>query len=418
MSDKLLTVIRDSGLVIVVVGICLVGLLTGCKHHLTGNSAGSKIMRDTPLENDGTGVSERVRNGRGGVQVVVDPGKAPPVDAGKPVSAEGGDGAAEPGPRAQPDESYPVNAMVGQVNGKAIYARTVFEPIDAQLKSLGRQLAAYEFRSRAQELISSRLYQIVADALILGEAQRSLSDVEQVALKEMVKRKREELLRLYGQGSLMLAEKNILAETGLTLDETLEEYRQAEVVKRHLQQTILPKINVTRRDIERYYNDHFEEFNAELRRTIRLIRVDDRSQADHVIELLKTGEPFEAVASLEINRFHPDEGGLMAETTGDNVFGKEPLNEAMKELDEGEYSQSIELGDEYWFIYIENLERPKGVSLHDSQLAIRQKLQNMQYRDLSNRYRRKLFEEGSYNPIDEMAARLVHIAVSRYVVNP
>ena len=68
---------------------------------------------------------------------------------------------------------YTVDAMVGQVNGKPIYASTVFESIFEQLAALGRSLPRAEFRQRAGQLIEARLGQIVTDALILGEAESS-----------------------------------------------------------------------------------------------------------------------------------------------------------------------------------------------------------------------------------------------------
>ena len=225
--------------------------------------------------------------------------------------------------------AYPLDAMIRQVNGRAVYASTVLGNIDEQLRALGRDLPPRQFAQRARELIKGQLEQHVMDSLLLGEAMRDLSPGEQTGLQIMVQREREKLLRERGRGSLAVAEAAIREATGKSLEQTLEEFRQRVVLQRYLRQKLLPRINVTRRDIERYYTEHPEQFTPTATRDLRLIRVTTEADAFFVKQQLDDDRPFEELAGSEMNTFKRSAGGEMAAAQGNEPFGDAPLNEAV-----------------------------------------------------------------------------------------
>lgn len=312
---------------------------------------------------------------------------------------------------------FTVDAMVGQVNGKPIYASRVFEAILEQLAALGRSLPQGEFRQRAAQLIEARLVQIVTDALILGEAESALTAQEQAGLQNILKQQREELIRFWGKGSIALAQENLVRQTSRDLDQTLAETRQRFIVQRYLRQELFPKINVTRKDIERYYNDHLDQYNPPTTRTLRLIRVEDPAAADQIDQALGQGQPFEQVASLPINKYRPAGGGLMFDKAqGDQVFGQPQLNEAMLRLTVGEHSPRIYVDNTYWWIGVESINTPQGQSLTEVQLEIESLLQRQQFQELTRQYRQQLFKTGSYNPLEQMNRALLEVAMNRFAV--
>ncbi len=314
----------------------------------------------------------------------------------------------------QPDAGYALNAMVGQVNGQAIYANTVLFEIEDQLKAIARRpnMTRAAFRDQASRLIAARVQQIVLDALIYGEAERDLSEGEQEGLKQLVKTKREELLRIWGMGSPTLADMRLKQETGLTLEETVEDWRKQAVVQKYLREKLLPRINVTRRDIERYYREHeAEEFRPGATRTIRIIRVYNEEDVQAVDRLL-TQAPFEEVARNPINLYKPQDGGLFGEGIGQLRDG--PLNDAMLELQEGEHAGPVRMGGAYWYVFVEQLDAPEHRTLQQAQIEIENKLRNRQYQVLSEKYRADLFRFGSYNSLEQMIDELVDIAMNRY----
>lgn len=318
-------------------------------------------------------------------------------------------------PATSQPASYTLDGMVGQVNGQPIYAYTFFEPIHEQLATIGRREPRLVFQQRARELIIKRLDEIVFDALILGEAERDLSSQEQQGLQNMLKEQREEFLRQFGQGSLALANARLGEREGMTLDQKMTATRQKIIVQRYLRQKLLPKINVTRKDIERYYNDHLKEYNPPAGRTLRVIRAMDAAAADKIDKLLHAGTPFADVAGSRINQYLPEQRGLLQDTnSGEKIFGPEPLNEALAKLKPGQHSPRVQLGESSWWVFLESINAGKARPLRDAQLEIEELLRRQRFQMLSQRYRQRLMSEGSFNSLDEMTEAMMRIALSRY----
>ena len=236
-------------------------------------------------------------------------------------------------------------------------------------------------------------------------------------MQNILKQQREELIRFWGKGSIALAQDNLVRQTSRDLDQTLAETRQRFLVQRYLRQELFPKINVTRKDIERYYNDHLNEYNPPTTRTLRLIRVKDLAVADQVDQALSQGQPFEQVASLPVNRYRSADAGLMSEKAqGNQVFGQAPLNEAMLRLAVGEHSPRIHVEDTYWWIGVEAIDTMQGRSLTEVQLEIESLLRRQRFQELTRQYRQQLFKTGSYNPLGQMSQALLEVAMSRFAV--
>lgn len=400
--------------------------LAGCAADQSGDAA--KPSRTVPADlttgetpdaqaHDDISKALRADDAREGADNAAPAEATPPIETGP--SSPGGPGGAAPGEpgvqQASLDDrpSYVLDAMVGQVNGRPIYADTILDPIEPQLQALARQVGPGEFRQRATQLIEATVRQIVLDALILGEAERDLSDRERAGLQGMVLRHREELLRQYGQGSLSLTEHNLQQATGKSLEQTLEEYRQKVLVSRYLANNLRPKINVTRWDIERYYRDHQDEFNPKASRVLRLIRVQNDEEAQRVREMLQT-RPFEEVALDKINLYKPAQGGLMDATQGTAVFDNDAMNQALAELGEGEWAGPFQLSGRPVFVFVEELTEAKSIPLKEAQPIIERRLRENQFRQLTDDYNRRLFEQGSFEPLPQMVDRLVQIALARY----
>lgn len=333
-----------------------------------------------------------------------------------------GDAAADAGQRVKriqeeqnPDTEYLLDAMVGSVNGVPVYASEIFKEIDPQLQALSKSQSVPEFRKLAAQLINARLQQMVTDTLIYGEAERDMTARELPGLRMMLDDYREELLREYGEGSLMRAESKLLDERGQTVDQAVQARREEIVVRRYMQRKVTPKIVVTRRDIERFYKENEERFNPPPKRIIRLIVVSNDQELAEVESRLAAGQTFEEIAKDEnLNKYSPDEGGLWGEVEGNEPFGNDDINVALAKLRQGQNSPGIKTPRGYWILYVDEETTEPSISLRDAQLKIDAILKQQQFRYLSELERQRLLKQGSYNPLDEMAAALLDIAMSRY----
>lgn len=319
-------------------------------------------------------------------------------------------------PSAGAGDDFTIDAMVGQVNGQALYASQVLEPLAPLLIKDSERMDADVFRVATEKNISKRVEQIVFDALLLGEAERDLSSAERTGVRLTLKQQRSELIRKHGRGSPSVADQTLLEKTGKNLEKTLLEIRQKMIIGRYVQKTIMPKINVSRKDIERYYRSHPEEFNPPTKRVLRLIRVLNEEEAAKVDVQLEDGKKFAEIAADPINRYNASKGGLM-EAEGDDVFRQEALNQALVKLKEGERSPRLKIdsnvGPSFWWVYLESVQT-KSISLADAQLPIERRMRLQRYQKLSLEYRKQVFRDGSHNSTKEMTRALVEIAMARF----
>ncbi len=315
--------------------------------------------------------------------------------------------------------------MVGQVHGRPIYASEVFKTLDAELTALGQKFPRQVFRRRivspapdGTRLIPDLLEGVVINALVLGDAERDLSDRHRSVVKNNLKEWREEILR-QAMGSVSRADQDLHDSTGIGLEETMEELRKGLVVKMYMQNKLAPRITVTRRDIQNYYHRHIEQFNEPPGRLVRMISTKDPQQADQIDRLLKAGTPFIEVAAMRVNQYKAAQNGLFAERAeGARIFEHEAINDAVLNLKEGEHASRIAYEGKFVWVFVEKIYPGSHRPLTEAQTEIDRTLRTRQYAKLFNEYRSRLLREGSYTPIAHMTDILVQIATNRYVVSP
>lgn len=315
---------------------------------------------------------------------------------------------------------YTVDAMVGQVNGKPIYASAIFRGIgEAQLQRLGQSLPRLAFREQAQRLIVTDLKSRVTNAVILAEAERGLSEQEQLGLLGFLKQEREKILANFGAGSAAVAEDKLLEEKGIGIEDELERRRQELLTQKYLREKLYPKVHVTRREVERYYNDHYDEFNPSPTATLRLILARTENKADQIEQALAGGENFDDVAA-EYSDFRKQQGGLMQPTQLEGPLAESSLlswpqlNEKVRKLSEGEHTDRTKIDAGYGWVKLEKLEGGEEKSLQDVYLQIENGLRNRKFSTLSRKYTQQLLENGNYTPVDQMVIALLDVAMARY----
>ncbi|WP_432799054.1 peptidyl-prolyl cis-trans isomerase [Poriferisphaera sp. WC338] len=315
------------------------------------------------------------------------------------------------------ESSLVINAMIGQINGNAIYADDVLAPLHEEFSTISRTATREDFYRRAIASVQQRVREIIDDTLLYGEAERSLNENEQYGLKMFINTRREELLRTYGQGSYSLADQKVHEEFGKSLEELLEDHRKKAVIQKHIDEELLSLISVSRRDVERYYRDHAEKYNPPVKRDVRMIRVATPELANEFQQKLADGESFIALASSESNTFMKFRKGQLKDLEGDEPLRKDlaSLNESLQTLKEGEFTpEPIVIGKNYWFVYVEKFNQAQRKSLRDVQMEIQNELRHQQYLTRQNQYMMKLYQNGSFSDPVEMSKKLVQIVMNRY----
>lgn len=346
--------------------------------------------------------------------IVIAPPSAPEQSAEEAAPASPPTEASSPRGR-----TYTVDAMVGQVNGESVYVRDVLDPIDAQLRALHRSVSAQQFVEQAGRLVRAQLEQIVLDRLILAQAESELTADERDRLRHIVSDIRAELIRRHGRGSEQLADATLGEKTGYGLEQTLRRERQKLLIGMYQQRHLVPRIDVSRADVEREYRAAGDQYRPAPARKVRMILVEAAASVERISRLLEDGEPFAQVASdASLNLYKPSEGGLFAEALTDTqVFGEAALNEALAGLEAGRTAGPLAMADgrQVW-LHVESISQGEARSLQDAQMEIERRLRERQAQVLTMQHRRELLLEGSYDPIPQMASQVMEIVRDRYLI--
>lgn len=367
------------------------------------------------------------------------PSPAPPTRPFKPVKmiamTEAAEGVLDvstiPGP--PPVETVPpplssegvivLDAKVGEINGRPIFASAFLEPLDGRLRALAKERAGNftAWQTEAARIIQAALEREVVDELLLAEAYAMLEpEQREYGLRVFLRQVRSDFIRR-SEGSAELADARLREQEGLTIDQKAKEALERELVATVVHRHILPRVNVSARDQREYYERHFDRFNPPGTAKLRVIRVPltDESGAESVRTALESGMSFEEAARLEANTYRRADAGLHEITvTGlyeeAEIFGITEINDAARALRPGETIGPITAANSLFWITLVSIDRPEGVDFYDAQLTISEELRNRQFREEENRYLDRLLKAGSYTNLEQTAERLLAIATERY----
>lgn len=338
---------------------------------------------------------------------------------------------AEPTAAIKPEakaDSRPVllDSLVGQINGKPVYASKFLAPLDARLRALVKELDNNRaWQQQAARIIYDRLIEQIRDELFLAEARATLTPEQRQGLLFFMNNIRENLAAATGAGSIENTDEILRAKEGIGLEDKVKQERDRALVQNLARRYVNPLVNVSWRDVRRAYERNYDEFNPPPIARLRIIMVGANDQAAQakVSEMLAAGKPFAEVAGLEANRFARAEGGLIerrvpGEYAKAKIFEDEGLNKAAQGLTAGGTTGPFDLPAQRvkaW-MHLEGFDQPPGRSLEEAQLAIFQKLRAQRFDDETRRFFERLLERGSRTNERDMAERLLAIASERYLI--
>lgn len=319
-----------------------------------------------------------------------------------------------------------IDAKVGDINGKAIYASEFFKSLDARFRAEAQTLPRNEWLAKADAEIRRKLNDLVNQELLRAEALASLTPEQRsYGIRAFMNSIRRDL-RLRNQGSTALASRRLADESGsgLTVDEMLQQRTEQALVAQQLDAKVRQRVHISWREIQREYDRLWDEFNPNPTAMYRLIRVptDDTDAIATIADALGTGTPFEQVAALPANGHRNSEGGLIPRELADGLASvklvrSETVNEAARSLAPGEVVGPIaDDGFTYW-IQLDRVVR-QATPLYDAQLLIAAQLQDSAGNEEFRNYIDQLRADASYTDLDRMARRLLAIAADRYDPQP
>lgn len=326
-----------------------------------------------------------------------------------------------------------VDARVGDINGKPIFASQFFDKDTPTTLALGvqlsqnaalvrqRKMTADAWRADASRQIALTLKGLVQDELFRAEAVASLTPQQRQGLFSFLEGLQENLRRESG-GSREAARRRI-EEEGLTTEEYLQRQEALALIGEQLHNKVTRRVNVTWRDISQAYNGRmYEKYNPPVRYNFRLIIVDgaDDAAKAEVQAQLASGKPFAQVAAMPLNGSRAATGGMQSprEIQGDvkdiKFFPNADLDDAAHSLAAGETAGPIKVGTQVAWVNFDSIENEKK-SIYDAQLEIYSTIFNDRLSTEQNKYYNQLLSHASVTSLIEMQNRLLQIAEERYL---
>ncbi len=312
-----------------------------------------------------------------------------------------------------------IDAKAGDISGHPIYVSSFFEPIKDRLIAAGQEKELGPWRSDAIEIVKSRLDGIIYDELLRAETIAALTPQQRVGLQSFLKDFRSNLLS-QNLGSAQLANRRILEEQGVTLDEALRQKELDTLVGLTLYQEINRRINISWRDIKQRYERDIDRYQPKPTIVLQVIRVlePEGELVDSITKRLNDGESFTEIASSDLNTFNKDTQGttetlLEGEFSETKFFAPPPLNEAVWGLSEGQWTGPVSLGNaNFWILYADRQQVSR--TLYEAQLEIFRELTIERREQERAEFLEDLIERARVSSRDEILLRLLYIAENNY----
>jgi hypothetical protein len=367
---------------------------------------------------------------------------SPAVRDAVQVPSSTGDGIASPAPAAtqsgdsqvQPQSRPPagtssgiamtIGTIVCEVNGNPIYADKVLASLGKPFAAEAKRRDAASFRKYAQHEINERVRLFIHTELAFAAATKNLDPKEQELAKNATMQWRMRKITEAG-GSLERAKAKAAAE-GLDFEEMVEEKFRENMVIIYYQKRLLPRTQVRAEDMRNYYYQHLKtRFTEPDQAQFRVIKIDTkktggeepaRDKINNLYQKAARGEDF-----AELARGSNDDPSLMR-NGGDvgwvhrGAFRLEELEKAVWQLEPGQVTQPIRIGDSFYIAKLEDrkLGRVKQFEEDAVQKQIKDELQREQLAVLKRRQDDALMREAIVHPMPPNVEPVVEMAMQRY----
>lgn len=324
-------------------------------------------------------------------------------------------------PQRGPADGVLLDQMVGQINGEPIYAAAFLDELDARFRGEARNMSRSEWLAFADGEIERTLVNRVRDRLLLDEFYNRLTAEQREGLLFFLANIQQDLIARSG-GSAARADERLQETVGRGLAEQVRRQADRQFIIEIFRDEVARGLNVSWRDVERYYYENPERFTTPGRADLRIIRVrtDDAPRRDAVVAALASGEPFADVAA-EHSSFRRAQAGLWPVELGSAAYGDveiiaiSTLNDAAAALDVGETAGPIQAVDSVWWIKLESVEPAASVSLYEAQNQISALIYEERLKRAELDYFRRLLDAASLDNIDTMRRRILLFAAERYL---
>jgi len=321
--------------------------------------------------------------------------------------------------RVKPGGRWTVDSLVGQINGRPVYASKFMQSIEDRILRIVAENPRAAAQRMIAQLVAERFEQYINNELIIAEAEGMLTPEMREGIFAWLQSVQEQTVSGYG-GNRTEATQSLQDQFGMTMDQYLQERRDEALAQNLLSRRVKPRTIVSWRDVERQYSILEKEFDPSPIVTIGRIRVTESETAmlEDVRARLARGEAFVDVA--KVAGMERDGVWRQDKLPPSGIAGldlAEDIRKALAAAEQGKPTTEVKRGTSvYWFCLLsEEIIEARPIFDPILQRRIRGGLQEQRARYEQFRYLASLRDRWVTNDIDQMTRRLTEIALARYL---
>ena len=243
-------------------------------------------------------------------------------------------------------QSYAVviDKLVATVNGEPVTLselERILQPVYNRYEQMfkGEELEKYKEHAR-RELLG----QLIENKLILQKAKKDGIELTEAALEEQLAEIKEKF------GSMEEFEK-ALEKEGIGIKQYKDELKEQLTIRAMIEREAVSRAKVSPKEIEAYYDNHMEEFEAPVEVHLQHVVIKDTlTKAQEIHRQLKEGKGLENLEDLGFipkNKMKPE------------------LREVIDELMVGQFSEVIESETGYHIVYLKEIKSSDTIQLSE-----------------------------------------------------
>ena len=166
-----------------------------------------------------------------------------------------------------------------------------------------------------------------------------------------------------------------LAKDGLTVEEYRHKIKEQILRERLVNLKVKSKIVITKEDIKAYYEKHIDEYGGKQKYHLRNIimkvplfsdsekKLEIKARMDEILEKLKAGESFKALATKHSESPAASDGGDLGKFEFDSLSPQ--LQKAIEKIKPGEFTPVLDTDQGYQIFFLEEILSAKGKTLEE-----------------------------------------------------
>ncbi len=288
-----------------------------------------------------------------------------------------------------------IEAIVAIVGDEIITLSEFNERLMMKTAQLPKDIESGKYLDEIKKIKKELLQELIAEKLILQEAKKSYIEVDENYVKNTIER----LMKENDITSMEQFEQALLTE-GFTLDEYKKFLNNQYKMYRLRQQYVESKITILDSQIEKYYQEHIDDYyqpkQAHLRQILLIIDPDEpqkaKKLADQLYSKLIEGEDFVQLAKEYSQGPNPKDGGDIGFVKLDDIHAD--YKDAILKAQSRGFTPPIEVGKAISIFQVLESKGGDAKPLAQVKDKIENKLYNMRARELFDQWIEEL--KGKY----------------------